>query len=1431
MVAPPAAFRTGSTALVRAVARPSLPFPPCPDLDDRSPSGASARVAWLRAVWADKDVAEALQHSSPVLAAQVGALCTAEHPALRDVRRAALSVARYLLRAQHRATPFGLFAGVATAEFGPQARADWGEEHVAVGRAGAEWLAAVVERLESCPDLLERLPVVVNNTVTYRGDRLIVPFQPDVQDDRTRAVEASLALTGPVRAVLAATRLPIRFGTLVDKLQAEFPEAGPEKARQLLAELIRRRVLITGLHAPSTETDALGYLVGQLDAIDAENPCPGRGDGARTTRGPGGPGGVRHARRPGQRRGADARPRPWPASPPCRARPPSGRADRSAGSGRPRDRARRLILTRLSIRPYGTAAWNEYHQRFYERYGIGTMVPLMEAVADSGTGYPDGYPGAPAGARRPRVSARDDALVRLAQAAALDGRDEVILTDEQIEALDVGPDEPRLPPHLEIGVRVHAASLEELQRGRFRLEVVSVSRGVGVSTGRFLSVLAPADREALVSRAGRPPGRGRRHHARAALLPAPAPRERPRHPLPAGSAHCDQPSGTPCPAGHVLTPEDLAVGCDGRRMYLAAPERGHRVEAVGMHALNLAYPHPAAGAVPHRTVPCPVRAGHRVRLGRRRGDAVPAPSAVRPHVLAPARWRLEASELPGRDRPRAGWDAALSDWRARRRLPRRVYLVEDDRRLLPRPRPGRPPRAPAQTPRPRAPGRARRGAGTQRRTAGAAGRAHEVVVPLKATRPSAWPPLPAPSRARALSPAQMQTPASSSVLLAALYGDPRRQDVLLSRHLPGLLEQLGDPPWWFIRFRDPDQHLRVRIALPDPEAFAGTARTVSAWADELRSIGLLADLRYPTSYREMGRWGSGTAWEAAEEVFRADSRAILAQLAQPQRPGLAHAGGGPHRRHRLRFPRQHRGRDAVADRPHPADSPRSRSAPAVHRRRTARRPVRRLGGTAPCPGRGRHRVGDGPTGIRRSPAYRPHLPGPDTQGIAVDDVLTSLLHVHFVRHVAVNFPEEEVCLYLARAAALAWTARTRGGPRDRPPHARLGRTPSPPGSPTPTPCPSAPGRCPWTGSTLLTARPESRCCTSSGPRAASARGTAPTTGSPPPPGNRSPAARTATRSTARPPSPTPWPAPPTTSRLLPARPGHPRRDRSPVDVRTRLDAAHRRIDAGRLPQLAEFDAIRGLTGYGAYLLRRDPGSSTTCAPFSTTAYASPNRSAPTARPCRAGGRRPGPPAARTTDSPAGTPTAAWRTASAACSRCWPSPPGTAAVADGHHDATAHHPDLAGPLAAEDRRRHRPGRTGSPAANCAGGHLAPSAPRRPPGATAPPASPAPSSSPPWPSATPAARSTRRTRSWPPSPTPTQLRPRRTTACATASPASPTSPRVPPTTRTPRPPGNSEPRSRPSWPRSSHRAPTPQLMATALIQRRGRRAPGSSTAPPA
>jgi hypothetical protein len=166
-----------------------------------------------------------------------------------------------------------------------------------------------------------------------------------------------------------------------------------------------------------------------------------------------------------------------------------------------------------------------------------------------------------------------------------------------------------------------------------------------------------------------------------------------------------------------------------------------------------------------------------------------------------------------------------------------------------------------------------------------------------------------------------------------------------------------------------------------------------------------------------------------------------------------------------------------------------------------------------------------------------------------------------------------------------------------------------------------------------------------------------------------------------------------------------------ADVGRRLDAAHRRIDAGRLPQLAEFDTIRGLTGYGAYLLRRNPGSPTMrsvldyCVrltePITHHGETLPGwwtETGPSGSP-------------DDDDSPAGTPTPAWRTASAACSRSWPSPPATAPRRRTPR-STAHHPGLAGPLAGGDRSRGPTWPYWVTRSELRTGRLAPSAPRRP-----------------------------------------------------------------------------------------------------------------------
>ncbi|MEU3073307.1 lantibiotic dehydratase [Streptomyces laurentii] len=974
-------------------------------------------------MWTDSEVSHALRHASPVLATRVDILLAATRPRPRDIRRAAVSTARYLLRAEHRATPFGLFAGVTTATLGTCARAVWGADHLPVTSPSAEWLSAVVDRLEHCPDLLVRLPLVASSTLMTRGDRLVAPYQSHAVQSSARPVEASLRLTGPVRTILSATRTPRPFGDVAAQVLAEFPEAGPEKVTDLLRELMRLRVLFTSLHAPSTETDVLAYLQGELDAVDA-GAVPAAGDLVRELGRIGEE--LRHTRAT-----KTVVTRMRDLVPELRRHPLALDVRLDASVGLPTAIAREaeraaLVLARVSAVPYGSAAWKRYHMRFYERYGIGSLVPLLDVVADSGIGYPNGYPGAVAAERKPRLSERDEVLVRLAQRAALDGTDEVALNEELITALETGPVPARIPPHLELGFRVRARSAKQLESGQFELRVVSVSRGAGVGVGRFLGVLAPKERDSLVGELSDLPA------ADGATQPA----QLSFPPLLPESAHVTRvPRVLPlvisldehrAPHDGLLHPRDLAVGCDGRRMFLAVPSRGHRVEAVGMHALN-----------PRTHTPPLVR--FLTELSRAQcaqvtvfdwGAASTMPFLPRLRygrvVLSPARWRLERRELPGPDTPWEHWDSAFATWSAARRLPRHVQVGEGDRLLtLDLGQAGH--RVLLREHLKGAEADALTEAETPDDFGWCDGRAHEVVLPLKATTPLAWPRLPRPTPARVLHPDEVHTPAASPVLLASLYGDIRRQDTLLGTHLPRLLDRLGNPPWWFVRFRDPDQHLRLRIVLPTPDAFAQTAGTVSSWANEMRGAGLLSDLRYPTSYPEIGRWGSGSAWAAAENVFRADSRALLTQFSLPRRPhrralvaahtvAIASAFLGSTRR----------GMGWLIENIPP-------TAPDQIARSTFTDAVRLAD---PCDDWAALRSAPGGGTVVRAwadrdralIAYRAHLPGPETQGIDLHDVLTSLLHVHFVRAVAVDFPEEAACLHLARAAALAWTARSESRP-------------------------------------------------------------------------------------------------------------------------------------------------------------------------------------------------------------------------------------------------------------------------------------------------------------------------------------------------------------------------------------------------------------------
>ncbi|MGH3870172.1 MAG: lantibiotic dehydratase family protein [Pseudonocardiaceae bacterium] len=436
-----AGFRATGGALIRAAHHYGLQLPPLPDLTGASPDRVTVWVDWLRRVWAIPRVADALGHASPQLDRQIRALCATDAPGMRQTRRAVVSVARYLQRITGRPTPSGLLAGIASATFGDQAHLWWGSGHRAVARADAAWVVDVIRQVEGCSEALERLAVVVNSMVMVRGDRLIVPHQLHAGGRGTSAVEVSLRHTAAVRATIEAARNPVRLGEVVEELVATFSSATPGKATAMLTEMVTRRALITSLHAPGTEPDALGWLLAHLETAGAAKLAPIAGlvaelkeihalldqhnqapaDQGRAIRADVAVRMRRVARTPRHPVAVDLRLDASIVLPAEVAR----EAERAA-----------LVLARVSAHPYGTPAWRDYHRRFYERFGSGSLVPLLEVVADSGIGWPDGYPGTAAPEQCGGRSRRDETLLSLAQAAALDGRVEVVLDEPLIAGLE-----------------------------------------------------------------------------------------------------------------------------------------------------------------------------------------------------------------------------------------------------------------------------------------------------------------------------------------------------------------------------------------------------------------------------------------------------------------------------------------------------------------------------------------------------------------------------------------------------------------------------------------------------------------------------------------------------------------------------------------------------------------------------------------------------------------------------------------------------------------------------------------------------------------------------------------------------------------------------------------------------------------------------------
>lgn len=838
---------------------------------------AASWRSWLAKVWAPRSLAEAVTLASPPLADRVEQALAGRDFAVPDLRHMATALARYLIRLRGRATPFGTFAGVGPLHFGDRTRLCWSGDHQPRARADAVWLADVVSRLEACPSLHERLPVVVNNLAVERGEKLVVSWQPHlaaaVRSSGENVAEVTLRRVPVVHTICQAARTPVPVGMLADKAAAEHPGASRDALLGVIGQLVLSGVLISGLRAPGTCTDPLGSVLSALDEAGADS-VPEVATVHAELR-------VLHQQMSGlgQARAWDGQQDRHLVT--DRMRALSGVTDQplamdlalDADVTLPRsvaveaaDAAQALI--RLTPQPSASTSWREYHRDFLARYGPGTLVPITE-LTDSADGL--GYPGHFTAPSSPQeIARRDEVLLALAHRAALDCLSEIVLEPTDLEQISATHDGTAPVSAADLSVDLRAVSQAALNNGEFTLAVSGFGRA-GATTSRFLDLLAGGalDENAALHQAVPTGVAG----AMAAQLSYPPRRLGSENVLrvPPVAPYVISLAEHRHGDGH-LPLADLAVAADSTRLYVVSRSQRRVVEPTLPHA-GARHTMPTLARllfeIPRSTHPGVTQFGW--------GTAACLPHLPRLRygrsILAPAQWRIDPTDLPGPNAPTQQWTAAWQALRDRRHLPATIAVGDGDRRLRlhldeamdlevlrAHLHAADGPVTVAEAP-----------SGAEHGWCG--GRAHEIVVPLVPTAP----PAAAPSFLTRIPPPVADSRSGEGVVFAKLYGPSETTDDILTRHLPALLTRWEKPPdWWFVRYRHPSPHLRLRLRDADTARAAGQ---LTAWAGELRQAGLAGEIAFDTHRPETGRYGTGDAMDAAERLFAADSATVLAQLA------------------------------------------------------------------------------------------------------------------------------------------------------------------------------------------------------------------------------------------------------------------------------------------------------------------------------------------------------------------------------------------------------------------------------------------------------------------------------------------------------------------------------------------------------------------------
>jgi len=833
-------------------------------------------------------------------------------------KRAYAGLLRYLTRMCTRPTPFGLFSGVALGSFAT-------ETHVCLAsppverfrtRPDMSWLLSVLHRLEEDAALVSQLKVKLNQTAYLVGERAMLPFADTYGQQDNRAI--SLRATPVVRKVFELAQQFIPYTELCRAIQQTFPRATEEQIERLLWQLWEHHFLISQLHPPLTDACPTGYVRKQLDGLHGVDELKEKldrvleGTAALDRAGIGAPISMLFALVKAQEELSPVNKDKLPLQVDTALHLQSAALHQSLGEAAAR--AGEFLLRQTPL-PTGSPHFQEYRLLFLEKYGEHAEVPLLDLLsAENGLDAPFTYEKPPRTYQRsstlpqPDTSKRDSLLVSLVTEAVNARSLEVELTDDLQQRLERwSPNIGEAPISLEIYLQLHAHSCETIDRNEWTA-VIGRNCGspdAGRTFGRFFDLLGTPGMEALHNLAT----------AEETLLPDVIFAELSYQPSHARLANVairpplrsyEIAIGiTPSvPPERVLSLNDLVVGVQHGRFYLRSLRLGKQVRVCQTHMLNtMLAPNVCRFINEIATDGLPILSSFNW------GAAANAPFLPRlvitiaPStrlVISPARWNLLAEKITptGEGSTAVRWFQGLQEWRKQWRVPRYVYLTEADNRLL------------LDLEHPLMVSELydelRKHDGTNQvsleellpdfehlwlRDEQDAGYFAEIVVPLlraDAAIPAARQLVPEKKFTppeRVITPVERNRFPGEDWVYMKLYAAPGQHEEIIAGPLHEVVRTLQEQElidrWFFIRYNDPEPHLRLRFHARDTTGSQPLLAAVLPWGLRQAQHGQIQRYMLDTYEREVERYGGPEAIDLLEQAFTIDS-AIVSNIVAAQ---------------------------------------------------------------------------------------------------------------------------------------------------------------------------------------------------------------------------------------------------------------------------------------------------------------------------------------------------------------------------------------------------------------------------------------------------------------------------------------------------------------------------------------------------------------------